>query len=365
MKHQVVLTIITILLSTGCGRMNQSEIKKKEISYPVRIRLADCFTNASENLKLSDIADSISYVKLETREAALIGSIVYILPVDSGHLISDNTWSLFLFDKNGLFKWKLDNQGRGPSEYIEISGIFGVDNKLGEIILPDRKSLVVYDFNGKFKRKFTLPYYPGNVFVLPSGQYLFANNSPFVVVMARVSDRDGNLVREYINSNDDIRLNDRGSRLNTSRSESRFNKDEVLLSNKDTIWRLNANLDLETRVIIYGRLKEYKDRFYFYTSNVISKSLITFDFNFQKSRFLIDLISNKTYNITNGFADNIDFGPNVFPGRGDGKILIDCLNPTNLLAIRSGIRNGSDLVNIVQNMKEDDNPVIRIIKLKD
>jgi hypothetical protein len=371
-----VISIVTIMLliASGCNpKSNETKPSppggSSKLIYPMIIKLSDCFNNTQETLKLSDIADSLSYIRLETKETVLLGNIVYILPIDDGYLISDDTWSLFLFDKNGMFKWKLNNKGIGPTEYVEISGVFGVDNMLREIILPDRKSILIYDFNGQYKRKVSLPFYPQNVFVIPSGQYVFANTNPFETVMARVVDRNGRIVRDYINSNDDRRMDDNGRRLIISRSESKFNINEVLLSNKDTIWKLTGNLDLEVRFIIDARLRENKDRFYHYTSNIISKSLIALYFPFQRKNFLYNFNDKTFYNVnrgaSGGLPDDIDFGPNVFPGRGDGRVLINYLNPTTLLSIRSSIRNGSDLFNIVQNMKENDNPLIRIIKLKE
>ena len=364
------LPVLVILLLTACNPKSQekiSGIKSNEIKLapPVRLRLSDCINKTSENLELSDIAESISYIKLETNEESLLGGIVFVVPIDDGYLISDNSWSLYLFGKNGKFKWKINNQGRGPTEYLEISDLFGADNIKREIILSDGKKLLIYDFNSNFKRKISLPFYPGNVCVLPSGHYLLTNTNPFETALARVTDGNGNVVKKYINSNVGTRLDDKGRGLKSSRSEFRFNYNEVLLSNRDTIWQLIDNMDLEVRFIIDSRLKENKDRFYFYSSNVISKSLIGLIFHFQKENFLYDIKDKTFYNVNGGLPDDIDFGPNVFPGRGDGRILIDFLNPFTLLSISSSIRKASDLFNIVQNMKEDDNPILRIIKLKE
>lgn len=67
-------------------------------------------------LHLSDIADSLSYIKLATDTSNLIGVIDKIIPLKDRILIVDKdiTQTIYIFDKSGKFIRKINKKAEGP-----------------------------------------------------------------------------------------------------------------------------------------------------------------------------------------------------------------------------------------------------------
>jgi hypothetical protein len=363
-----VFLVVVLSCNTKSNKSTpDSKIPFSNIEYPIHIKLSDFFTNASDTLKLSDIADSISYIKLETTKESLLGNVRFVQPFELGYLIVDNTESLFLFDKAGQFKWKLNKQGRGPAEYESLPAHIGVDNSSKEIIIPGWKGLLVYDFNGQFLRKISLPFYPSEAIVFSSGSYVTSNGSPNDPLIAQVLDKKGKVIKQFINYTSNGRLGENGKPRFVSRSDVDLLNNNIFLSNKDTIWLLNSNLDLEIKFIIDGLIRNSDDRYYYYNSSILSKSLMFFGFFYQLESFIYNCNSHKVYKLNGkpvgGIIDDIDQGTDVKSFRGDGYLISDIIYPSSLIPIKSKIRLKSDLLLFVDGMKEDDNPIIRIIKL--
>jgi hypothetical protein len=85
---------------------------------------------AKDEINLSEIADSVKYIKLQTDSNCVMGRIhdifirekyIYALDV-SQHII-------FVFDKNGKLISKLDKRGKGPDEYLRLGPTFIDDNE--------------------------------------------------------------------------------------------------------------------------------------------------------------------------------------------------------------------------------------------
>lgn len=364
MKLIHIIAFFVIFL-TSCNNRSVNTESENIRTFPVSIRISDCFNSVNGELKLSEIAENIDYIKLETNQESLLGGILTIDPFDNGYLIVDNTESVFLFDKDGKFKWKLNKKGRGPTEYVELSVPIGIDTVFKEIIIPDNRNLVIYDFNGQFKRKLKIPFRTNGVYILPSGNYVLWCVNPFETFIAHIIDRNGNPIKHFANHNLSKRLNEDGVFRNQAISLTDPYGNGIFLSNKDTIWFLDENFKLDTRYLIESKVKNFDDRFYVYGYNVISKSLIGFFIFKTREYFIYNINNNEFYSIKNGIEDDIDFGPSAITGLGDAHNIISICSPSTLISLKSRIPEGSLLFDIIQTLKEDDNPVIRIIKLKE
>ena len=113
------------------------------------------------NLKLSEIAE-ISYIPLKTDDILISnGSMsrmiflykdkIYVGDHDLNHP------KLVVFDRFGSLVQVIGSKGRGPGEYINLTA-FAVDTITNEIFVFDRRQLkfIVYDIDGKFKREKSL-----------------------------------------------------------------------------------------------------------------------------------------------------------------------------------------------------------------
>jgi hypothetical protein len=107
-------------------------------------------TFADNKITLAEIADDIKYVPLDN---------TFPIAVTFGLKIND--YSIYLsvkdigivqFDRNGSFIRKIGNIGRGPGEYQGMSFTVDEDNK--RIYVLDKNRINVYSYSGSFLRDF-------------------------------------------------------------------------------------------------------------------------------------------------------------------------------------------------------------------
>lgn len=361
--NKILKLFLLLFLISNCKRDN----KIAEFTYPVSVRLSDCFRQQTSGIiSLSKIADSISYLKLETLEESIIGNATRIKQVMDGFLINDRTESLLKFDKEGKFIWKLSKQGRGPLEYEMLNPDLCIDEKLKEIFLPDRKNIFIYDYNGKFKEVIRLPFYVDKIFFLKTGFYLVANSNPNDQFLACVIDHMGEIIKQFKNNNINQRINYFGRLSNTSGSQIILNTDKILLSNLDTIWELDEELGLRIKYIIDRRIENSENQVYSYSLNVLNDSLLTFSFIYKGSHCLFDLQSNLYHELKSGsIKDDMDSGTDVAIWKAKEGMIIEALPASELLSLDiTKVREESDLIKIIKEVNINDNPVLRIIRLK-
>ncbi len=133
------LLILLILFSCSGNKEKQSESKQESID------VAKAFENKQE-LKLSQFATEVSYIKLETNPDCLI-AMVGNLRLGKRYLVLSNGFQgkIFLFTRTGKFIKTIGSMGKGPGEYISISGLV-VDDQEKYIFLTDnrQKRLIRY-----------------------------------------------------------------------------------------------------------------------------------------------------------------------------------------------------------------------------
>ncbi len=118
-KITIVLFLASVL--SGC--------KDKEHTGMVEVIKINPY-EVKDEINLSEIADSVIYIKLQTDSNCVMGRIhdifirekyIYALDV-SQHII-------FVFDKHGKLISKLDKRGKGPDEYLRLGPTFIDDNE--------------------------------------------------------------------------------------------------------------------------------------------------------------------------------------------------------------------------------------------
>ena len=161
-----ITTIILLVVGTGCGGGKQSTNDYITIdvtkSYP------------KKELILQDFMD-VEYIVLETNDEFVTQGIV--LAIGKNFIIVKNQvrdGNIFIFDRNGKGVRNINRIGQGPEDYTNISGIV-IDEDNGEIFVNDEfaKKIMVYDLNGQFKR--TLPHVDD--YQYRNEIYIFNNNS--------------------------------------------------------------------------------------------------------------------------------------------------------------------------------------------
>ena len=112
-------------------------------------------------LHLSDIADSLSYIKLATDTSNLIGVIDKIIPLKDRILIVDKdiTQTIYILDKSGKFIRKINKKGRGPGEYLSLNDV-AVDVSNKRLIVHDdmAQKISIFTYEGEFIEKIRLDF---------------------------------------------------------------------------------------------------------------------------------------------------------------------------------------------------------------
>jgi len=115
-------TLVPSLLLLLLLIVNACFVEKKEIEKEQEVEtiiLTDEILD--EDTKFKNIIDSLEIIKLETSKQSTIGKITKVIYKKNKYYIFDRANSvIFIFNSKGKFINKLDKQGKGPKEYIEL-----------------------------------------------------------------------------------------------------------------------------------------------------------------------------------------------------------------------------------------------------
>ena len=137
------LTSLSLLIDCKHPKTQVEEIQENRI-YHINVDS----THEQIDLKLSDLADSFRIVRLETSDKALINANSYY--VSKKYIIAFSEDGIYKFSFDGKFLKKIISWGRGPDE---ISGFLFSDfyNEKNDLLYLDdtnlKSKLLVYDLN--------------------------------------------------------------------------------------------------------------------------------------------------------------------------------------------------------------------------
>ena len=144
MERVITISAIFLFLMTGCGGKQSTEdliivdVTKK---YP------------KKELILQDFMD-VEYIVLETNDEFLTQGLVRAIGKEIilvRNRVSDG--DIFIYDRSGRGLRKINRQGQGGEEYLYVGGIL-LDEDNNEMYINDGSRILVYDLFGKFKRGF-------------------------------------------------------------------------------------------------------------------------------------------------------------------------------------------------------------------
>lgn len=153
MKNTIILiTLITFLLSIKAEGQN-TECRTITLNP----------NHSKKEMLLSEIADSVIIIPLETKQECIMGTTVkmiiknkYIYALDVKQDI------VFVFNKKGEFIAKLNKKGRGPAEYSNLRGLFvDDDEKQISVIngIRNGKHMTYSNISFNFKSQIESPYF--------------------------------------------------------------------------------------------------------------------------------------------------------------------------------------------------------------
>lgn len=123
---------------------------KKEIFYYVDMQNTESITDVFENWQA---------IPLATKDSVLITDIDKIEINDNYFFILDRlVATIFQFDKSGNFVNKIERQGEGPGEYLEVSDFKWFDNFI-YVLSSVNHTIYKYDITGSFVESYKLDDY--------------------------------------------------------------------------------------------------------------------------------------------------------------------------------------------------------------
>ncbi len=395
MKSGILSFIVTILLAAACNTGN-SDRRTSSAALPYMIDLESGIGNP-EPVLLSTVASEIEYVPLETDTACMLRRISNLALCDSFIIVSDGT-KLILFDRQGNYLKPVGSVGRGPEEYTYIRSFF-VDENSREIYLLSMGKVMVFGFDGKYKRSFKADFRPSQVISRDQNTLIFhlfnlSGPSPDTAWSWYITDRQGAIISRILNHHK--RMSQPGLLVPDSPLYLYDGTAHFLEFGNDTLYYFNEQVREPYAIFNAGKLKmetdlhltpetikEVSDRI---QGNFWIKEIReSYDFLFVNLAWgLSDSVSyciydKKNARLTvlkdNGFADDINGGPAFWPlVVGDNNTLVDYEDAFTFLKEIKSDKSGAagenagkiskKLSEIGRSIDESSNPVLVITRLK-
>jgi len=148
MKSILLLLIITLL---GCSsNMKQEPISKSGI--PVINLSEDVSTVPS--LLLSEVAEKLEIVPLEMTDESVLSDITEMQVTDHNIWIDHGReFYIYRFSRSGKFLNRIGSIGQGPGEYVNYLTFLVDEDKKEVYIFSTNNGVLVYDFEGGFKKQ--------------------------------------------------------------------------------------------------------------------------------------------------------------------------------------------------------------------
>lgn len=146
--------LATVIFLSGC---RQSSTPNRRISdskndfTTTQLNLIDFLADTSSH---HSMVRTIKFIKLETTEECVLGSVSKILHFDDKYYLLDSKVKrIFLFHESGKFLKTIGKFGRGPGEILEVYDI-ELDRAKGTVLLLSNNSraIQVYSADGEYIR---------------------------------------------------------------------------------------------------------------------------------------------------------------------------------------------------------------------
>ena len=375
------------LLTISFSRLLAQELLKIDIESEV--------DKGNFSIDLNYYIEHIEYLPLETAVDFLIDEQPKFT-VTNQEIVVRTISNCFVFDrKTGAFLRKISNKGRGPGEYYSTGGL--INPKSNSIFLKGQgANLLKFNFDGTFEKSIVIPEYNGG-FEAPSLpiNYTWLNNN-IVIYFADLlgtekkrlmimNEKGEKLIvhpkYKYFTEKKGMAISSNDSQFYHFKNNLYFKEDY-----SDTIFMVTEKLLIPKLVLYLGTYqptlewkwmteKERQKHEYIGLRTLIeSESFFIFEFYFQKKYFQ-GIFNKNTNNLKiaekdNGINNNIDgfvsFSPVSISTNG---FLIGYIEAYKVL--EWFVKNPDKAVKLpphlqkLRNIKESDNPVVMIVKLKD
>jgi hypothetical protein len=131
----------------GCSSSNQKELTYFDIPKEVQ-----------SNFALSEIAESINYIALETTEDSFLSLIQNVLFSNDKLFAVDLSGKILVFDLNGKFLYQIGSQGEGPGQFFYLSSIV-IDERSGLLHIASGRRIITYTLDNQYIGEKSFPFF--------------------------------------------------------------------------------------------------------------------------------------------------------------------------------------------------------------
>ena len=377
--YTITLLLASMLLSCGGGK---GEAQKQKVSdglwtfdvtkeYPTK------------EIYIQDIAD-VDYIPLETNDSILWRGRE-VLYLDDDYIVGANRNNgVYFHDGKGKALNMFNKMGQGPKEYSDMYKV-QYDKKSDEIYINDMFKYYVYDKEGNFKRSFQgiedkLYSRIEQFFILNEDELIQYNyNNHYTRVSRLTGEHLGDIKLGVADSTTTLLFRKNNMIFNTIVSHFTKDKEGYIITSfsSDTTYLLTSNLQLKPigvrippvssqDVPVFLLPVKNTPRYYFMSTIKKEDSFPTKAYMMDKKTnqiyYLKDYFKNKDYI---GLKVHLDmFGPAVLANL-PNNVCVQSLNITKLCEAYEEGKLSGKLKDIAANLKEDDNPVLMIIKFRE
>ncbi len=399
-----IIPILTLLVACNSSGEISNDLPVIDITgaYP------------EKDINLSDIAE-VEYIQLKTPDTMVISknSLANVAISEDNIVLRDiQRGDIYLFDNNGNYINSFNRKGRSGEEYDQFIAS-GVDFENREIVIDngfvrsgDGRTILIYSFEGDFKRKFNMPdsisigaglssifnydkehylVYNGHAVDLThplfAGRYA-ANENPFLLITKdtgavvaldiTAKDRYGNLVVDVLEESGNVVGI---SMTNIGIHQILHSGNNMVLSEfaLDTVY--NYRDGKLTPILSWDRSKVAGDDKYIGNVYISSSSLyfvktakkpadgekISVDLNI----LYVDRAKNETYKVSNMlFSDIEDFYLETLSTSVMDGCAYFAFDAYELMDMNDEGRLSGKLQEIANTLNEEDNPIIGVLRFK-
>lgn len=378
-----IITLIFLALCLSCSQKNS--IPGSADTITIKLSKSDL----PEPARLSDHLKSIRLVALETIEEVLLGRIFQVDIVnDKIFVLDNNREKIFVFDQNGKFLYMFGSRGKGPGEFVNIT-TFSFSYDCSKVYIGDyeQKKIIEHSVNGEFIRDIGTNDFFSDFQFLTDSTIILTNLSGPAFTVFNINRNQSKILP--LNLGGGISVGGR-TLTRTMNNEFLYPKhrfDTIYAINKDTIYPkyvvdFGINNCTAKELRLYreagGRTfpdnKIFKDRPWLESSEQLYFGLMIQSNNTNGTNYYgrkIFLRNNKTGIITHLATDDVFFcGSYSASGSTYSGEFVTSFSADRLIEAKEKILANKDFkysekqINIIKNIKEQDNPVLVLFTLK-
>lgn len=146
---RIWLLCYLVAVFTGCKKQT-CKYNEHQFVYPVNIDIRN-------NISVFDLFDSIEVIPLETQKESLIAWGIPQIYKNQIYILENRLSIVLCFDLNGKFLFRIDNTGRGPSEYQALWSLSFDPFNERLLLLETSGAIHEYTLDGHFIQKINPP----------------------------------------------------------------------------------------------------------------------------------------------------------------------------------------------------------------